>query len=43
LFKFALIQGFLVMLTPSFKASIKEYMDKHNQIYSDKCEELDTL
>lgn len=43
LFKFALIQGFLIMLTPSFKAEMKKHMDKHNQIYSDKCEELDTL
>ena len=43
MFKFALIQGFLLMLTPSFKAAIKEHMDRHNQIYSDKCEELDTL
>jgi len=31
------------MLIPSFKSSIKDYVDHTNQILRDKCEELDTL
>ena len=31
------------MLIPSFKLSIKDYVDHTNQILRDKCEELDTL